>query len=174
MRLDMVAECALARPPALDFILVTEEPAMAEPAAPQTFANHRRMPPAAWAIAFVVLTAEVVHRIVELCRYPSLGNGWEVLVVAALVVIAFFSRHSPQVVQDRSIRHEMRLRLARVLPAERHGEIARLSVPQLVALRFASDAELPALVAETLAGTLAKPDDIKRKITSWQADWLRV
>lgn len=147
---------------------------MAEPAAPQTYANHRRVPPAAWSIAFVVLTAEVVHRIVELVRSPSLENAWAVVVVAAVVAIAFYTRHNPQVVQDRAIRHEMRLRLARALPAERHGDIARLGVPQLVALRFASDAELPALVAETLAGTLAKPDDIKRKITAWQADWLRV
>ncbi len=140
----------------------------------QTFANHRRLPPPLWAVAAIVLVAEVVHRIVVLCQAPSLGAAWAVLVFTALVVIAVYSRSNPQVVQDRCIRHEMRLRLARVLPPERHADIAKLTVPQLVALRFASDAELPALVTGALGGTYAKPVDIKRAITAWQADWLRV
>lgn len=91
----------------------------------------------------------------------------------ALIVVAYASRRNAQIVQDRLIRLEMRLRLERVLPPERHGDIARLTLPQLIGLRFASDAELPALVQETLAQGLTS-DAIKAKIGVWQADWLRV
>jgi hypothetical protein len=76
-------------------------------------------------------------------------------------------------VQDRVIRLEMRLRLERVLPAELKARIPELGVRQLVALRFASDAELPALVREVLDGKTTRPKDIKLKIRDWQGDHLR-
>jgi hypothetical protein len=44
---------------------------------------------------------------------------------------------------------------------------------QCVALRFASDAELPGLVRKVVAGELKSQADIKRAITHWQADYLR-
>jgi hypothetical protein len=143
-----------------------------EPA--QSFANHRKVPPPSYIAAFLVLAAETVHRAVVLVLHPGLETAWEVVVWAALVVIAFAVRRLPQIVQDRTIRDAMRQRLARLLPAERHGEIAGLSLPQLVALRFASDGELPALVAEVVAGRVGEPTAIKQRITAWQADWLRV
>ncbi len=48
-----------------------------------------------------------------------------------------------------------------------------MSHKQLVALRFASDAELPALVREVLAGTLKTQKEIKARVREWQADYLR-
>jgi hypothetical protein len=140
----------------------------------QTFANHRRRLPLYFALAFLVVAAEFVHRIIHLFRHPGLIPAWEVLVWLALLAIAFAARRSAQIVQDRVIRDEMLLRLERVLGPGRTGEIAALTLPQLVGLRFASDAELPTLVAEVAAGRLTKVDDIKRKIVQWQADWLRV
>jgi hypothetical protein len=76
--------------------------------------------------------------------------------------------------QDRIIRMEMAVRLERVLGSMRRADIARLTLSQLIGLRFASDAELPELVDATLAGKLAAREDIKRSVKSWQADWLRV
>jgi hypothetical protein len=140
---------------------------------PQTYRNHRRLPPPLFIVAFTILYAEVVVRLVELVRHPSLASGWALAVAVALVAVAYYARHNAQIVQDRVIRDEVRLRLERVLPAERHGDIARLALPQLVALRFASDAELPALVQDALAQSLGN-GEIKRRITGWQADWLRV
>lgn len=140
---------------------------------PQTHANHLRFPPVIFILAFLVLTAELVVRAVGLVQQPSVAAGWAVVVAAALLAIAYYARRNPQIVQDRVIRDEIRLRLERVLPAERHADIARLSLSQLVALRFASDGELPSLVQETLAQSLSN-GAIKRKITAWQADWLRV
>ena len=61
-----------------------------------------------------------------------------------------------------------------MLPAELHDRIDELSPSQLVALRFASDAELTELVREILAGSLKSSSAIKKRVKDWQADWLRV
>ena len=140
---------------------------------PQTYANHRAIPGAAFIAAALVLAAAVVWQGVRLVQVPSVDAVFALLVALALVAMLFISRRNAQIVQDRIIRLEMHLRLEHLLPSDRRGDIARLSVSQLVALRFASDAEMPALVQEVLAQSLGN-DAIKRKITAWQADWLRV
>jgi hypothetical protein len=142
-------------------------------ARPQSHANHRAHTPV-YLAAGLVLAVDVVVRIVQAARDPDAAAVWAVVVGAALVVVWATSRRKAQIVQDRLIRLEMRLRLARVLPAERHGEIERLSLGQLVALRFASDAELPELVRSVLAEDLTSRDAIKRRVRDWQADWMRV
>jgi hypothetical protein len=139
----------------------------------QSFANHRRLPPLAYAVAFIVLIVEVVVRVVGVVQAPSLAGGWAIVVAAALVVIAYYARRNAQIVQDRLIRLEMRRRLERLLPPERHADIARLALPQLIALRFASDAEIPTLLSEALAHGMSATA-IKQRISGWQADWLRV
>jgi hypothetical protein len=86
---------------------------------------------------------------------------------------ALASRAMAVRVQDRVIRLEMRLRLAAVLPGDLRAEIPKLATRQLVALRFASDAELPGLVRQVLAGSLRDQKAIKQAIVDWQADHLR-
>ena len=76
-------------------------------------------------------------------------------------------------VQDRVIRLEMRLRLGQALPASLHPSIAALTHKQLVALRFASDGELPLLVQQVVAGELTTQKEIKSRVKEWQADYLR-
>lgn len=139
----------------------------------QSYANHRAIPSPMYIGAFLILAVNVVWQVIGAFAAPGFGSILAVLVALALVGVILAARRSAQIVQDRVIRLEMRVRLERVLPPERHADIARLTLPQLVALRFASDAELPALVQETLTQALSNAA-IKQKITTWQADWLRV
>jgi hypothetical protein len=67
----------------------------------------------------------------------------------------------------------MRVRAAELLSPQQRAALSRLSRPQIVALRFASDAELPALVRRALAGELPTADAIKREVKHWQPDHLR-
>ena len=72
------------------------------------------------------------------------------------------------------IRLEMRLKLIEVLPDDLKSRIYDLSTGQLVALRFASDAELPGLVRRVLDGSLTEQKAIKQAIVNWKADYQRV
>jgi hypothetical protein len=76
-------------------------------------------------------------------------------------------------VQNRVIRLEERLRLARLLPADLQGRIEELTVGQLVALRFASDGELVELTRKVLTEGITDKKAIKSMVTTWRPDHLR-
>jgi hypothetical protein len=75
--------------------------------------------------------------------------------------------------QDRVIRVEERIRLAAILPEPLRSRIAELSDSQIVGLRFASDAELPALFQRAVDEKLSRAD-IKKAIIDWRPDYSRV
>jgi hypothetical protein len=87
--------------------------------------------------------------------------------------VFFHARGMVLTVQDRVIRLEMRLRLDRLLPDDLRGRIGEFSVDQLIALRFASDAELADLARRVLDERLADRKAIKRLVRDWQGDFLR-
>ncbi len=147
---------------------------MPQPAAEQTYANHvRKIPPLYWAASLAIL-ADLLWTLWLLVRMPSVGTAVGFATAVALGLTIYYARVNALTVQNRVIRLEERLRLERLLPEELRPRIAELSVRQLVALRFASDAELPELARQALDGPIADPDEIKRKVKSWRADWLRV
>jgi hypothetical protein len=88
-------------------------------------------------------------------------------------MLAVLSRVQANTVQDRVIRLEMRARLRDLMPPDLQPRINELSHRQLVALRFACDAELPSLVRDVLNGRLKSSKEIKLAIKQWQPDWLR-
>lgn len=87
----------------------------------------------------------------------------------AILMLLLISRSYTMRLQDRIIRLEMRLRSASLLTSEQQAIVARLRKGQLVALRFASDAELGALVERAEREQLTS-DQIKRAITNWVPD----
>jgi hypothetical protein len=139
---------------------------------PQNFKNHVRHVPQ-FAIANVILMVNLVGRLVDLRHGITFGSVMDVLVGAALIALFVMARNSVVTVQDRLIRLEMRLRLAGALPADLCPRIPEFTVAQLVSLRFASDAELPALARKVLDEKLSDRKGIKQLVKDWQADYLR-
>lgn len=139
----------------------------------QDFASHRRYHPLWHFFAFPVLMLNVIAMGIYTYRHQSRFNMWELLVAIAIFLAVFAARTQTLNVQNRLIRLEMRLRLRELLPAAMHARINELTVAQLVGLRFASDAELPGLVERCLKGEFKGPDDVKKQVSNWQADWLR-
>jgi hypothetical protein len=140
---------------------------------PQNFANHRRFVPLYHFVIFAVFAVNVVWSLIQLFRSPSWTTALSFAVAASLLVLFFYARTFPLTVQDRLIRLEMRLRLKNVLPPDLQSRILELDKDQLIALRFASDAELPDLVREALTNDIHDRDTIKKKIKNWQGDYLR-
>jgi hypothetical protein len=139
---------------------------------PQNFENHARQIPI-FVVGNLVLMVNLVGRLVDLRHGITFGSVMDVLVGAALIALFTMGRNSVLAVQDRLIRLEMRLRLARVLPADLCPRIPEFSVGQLVALRFACDAELSGLARKVLDEKLNDRKAIKRLVKDWQADYLR-
>ena len=139
---------------------------------PQTFANHTRKVPV-FGIGQLVLMVNLVGRLIHLRHGISFRSVMDVLVGAALIALFVAARRSAVTVQDRVIRLEMRLRMAGVLPADLQPRIPEFTLGQLISLRFASDAELPALARKVLDEKLNDRKTIKKMIKDWQADYLR-
>jgi hypothetical protein len=93
-----------------------------------------------------------------------------VMVGPMLLFIWFYARSFALKAQDRGIRAEENFRHF-VLTGKPLD--SRLHTYQVVALRFASDAELPAL-ASRAANENMKPGDIKKAIVNWRGDFHRV
>ena len=137
----------------------------------QTYANHSAHVPLPYVVAGVALLTWAGFNLWHAVREPSCGAWLAGVGTTALLVVWFAARRNAQKMQDRIIRLEMQVRLAKLMP---NRDLAALTLPQLVALRFAADQELPTLVERTLKGELRTADQIKRAVTDWQADWLRV
>ncbi len=139
----------------------------------QSYTNHVRWFPLFHFFVVPVLLANVVNALRHIWLTPSLSTAFAALVAAAIAMGALAARLMVNTVQDRVIRLEMRLRLARLLPADLQARIPDLTPKQLVALRFAADAELTALIRDVVAGKYGTQKEIKLQVKSWQADWLR-
>jgi uncharacterized protein DUF6526 len=88
---------------------------------------------------------------------------------AAVIVLLQISRRYTTRLQDRIIKLEMRVRTATLLTAEQQRLLGQLHNKQIAALRFASDAELPALLERAVRETLP-PNEIKRAVKTWTPD----
>jgi Family of unknown function (DUF6526) len=140
---------------------------------PQTYKNHARFYPVFHFFIAPVLLVNFLNAIRHFYYYQSRALAWEIVVAAALLALAFAARTMVLTVQDRIIRLEMRVRMNQVLPAELRARFDQLARKQVVALRFASDAELAELVREVLDGKLQTQKAIKARVRQWTPDYLR-
>ncbi len=139
----------------------------------QNYANHTRMVPmyhyvtsALWLVAFIGACINVFHSMGTDSFYSA------TLIVVILLILAslfWFARAFALKAQDRAIRAEENFRhyvlTGKTLPAS-------LRIGQIVALRFASDTEFPAL-AQQAAAEKMKGKEIKQAIKQWRPDYHR-
>ncbi len=146
--------------------------------AEQNYANHAKFVPGFHFVTFGILVINLIWSLVRLFWALPGTNFFDrllsVAVAVALALMAWYLRTFPLKAQDRVIRLEETLRLERLLPPDLRPRIADLRPGQLIALRFASDDELPDLTRAVLAGEVTKPDEIKKRVRTWRADHFRM
>lgn len=140
---------------------------------PQTKTTHVRLHAPYHFITAPVLLMLLIWAIINLVRQPTPSAGMLLAIVIVLWIMFYLLRAYPLKVQDRVIRLEERLRLAMVLPEPLRKRIGEINEAQLIALRFAPDAELPMLVDRVLSEKLS-PKQIKDSIREWLPDYWRV
>jgi hypothetical protein len=144
--------------------------------ADQSYQNHRQFVPTFHFLTFGILALNLlwaVWRLFQGAGLPLPDRIWAVVMAIAFLLLAWYIRTFPLKVQDRLIRLEERLRLAQLLPPDLAARIPELSAGQLVALRFASDAEIPELTRTVLDEKIRGREEIKKKIRQWRADHFR-
>src|SRR5688572_11298292 len=135
----------------------------------QSYTTHVRRS-RGWLTAFFLALIAAPLLIGAAIQERSLPSLALVLLAVSVLVAVSVMRVFVTRLQDRIIRLEMQVRLTRL---GRSTDLARVSLRQLIALRFAGDGELPALLDRTIADGLT-PDAIKRAVTDWQPDLIRV
>jgi hypothetical protein len=138
--------------------------------ATQTYATHRHNPRMTGIGFFLVLIAIVAFAVrgYGIGGHVSMGIGLFGVVAAEMVLLAI-SRAYTTKLQDRVIKLEMKVRTAAVLTQAQQATFAKLDKRQVIALRFAPDDELPALVEQAGRDNLPA-DQIKRAIKNWLPD----
>jgi len=142
--------------------------------ADQNFANHGKFYPPFHFFVIPVMAINFIWSIYRLIVAGFSLDGFERMLLAAALLLGFGTvRRMAVTVQDRVIRLEERLRYERVLPADLKARIGEFTVTQLIALRFASDAELPALARKVLDDKINERKAIKQMVKTWKPDYLR-
>ena len=140
----------------------------------QNYHNHVRWHP----LVHFVITPILLVNLVWAAICVSIEFDWfrvqYLMLSLGVVLTSLAARLQALRAQDRVIRLEERLRYREVLAPELLKRTVELRTGQIIALRFASDTELPGLIERTLNGEFASAKEIKAAIKNWRADYLRV
>lgn len=138
----------------------------------QNYKNHRQVPVLYFLVIFfcIVLLVDSIYNIMH-AQDGQLPISQLICFIAFILpLILVISRMNALKNQDRAIRAEEKLRYyiltGKPLPSS-------ITLPQIIALRFASDEELPALVEQAAKENLSNKE-IKLRIKNWKADYNRV
>ena len=140
----------------------------------QNYQNHVRWYPLVHFFLTPMLLFNFVWQAVRLYQEPNWDRAENLLVAVALVALSLAARLQALRAQDRAVRLEERLRYRDVLPPELYEKAVNLPTGRIIALRFASDRELPDLVRRTLNGEFNNSKEIKLAVKDWRGDYLRV
>lgn len=140
----------------------------------QNYQNHTRWFPLVHFAIFPLLAINLIWAIVCFVMEFDWFRVQYLILSIAVVLLSFAARLQALRAQDRLIRLEERLRYKAVLTPELSAKASEFRVGQIIALRFASDAELSGLVEEIAAGNLVTQKEIKKAVKDWRADHFRV
>jgi|SRR5690242_2859758 hypothetical protein len=144
--------------------------------AKQQYSNHAKFYTLHHFIFYPVTAVLIAVSIYFSTEYPDRKLEWYMF-AAVITLIAWLSymmrQHYALIPQNRIIRLEMRLRYFQLYGKRFEPIEAKLKFRQIAALRFASDEELPLLLERALQEKLSARS-IKKLVTDWQADHMRV
>ncbi len=142
----------------------------------QNYDNHIRVYPIHHLVFYPLMGILVTIAAIHTYAHPEVRMEW-IFITLLLLLITWLSfmvrQHYALTNQNRIVRLEMRLRFFLLTSKDFRGLEKDLSFGQIAALRFASDEELSMLIDRTIKEKLS-PDDIKKSVTQWQADRMRV
>ncbi len=141
---------------------------------PQSAESHAMTVPMYHYVTFSLIFIPTVYFMYVSVTAFSVQSAMTATFAVGVVFATVFARLFPLGVQDRVIRMEERLRLARVLPAEMHGDIESITTGILIGLRFAPDEELEDLVRRVQSGELSDRKAVKMAVKNWRADHHRI
>jgi hypothetical protein len=140
---------------------------------PQNFANHVRYVPLYHFYLSGIIVLTLIGSMVNLFKSIGTSNIYSasliVVIMVCLLLLFWYSRAFALKAQDRAIRSEENLRHFQMT-----GKLfdSRLTMGQIVALRFASDEEFLPLAKRAVEENM-KPIDIKKAVKNWRADYYR-
>lgn len=140
----------------------------------QNYKNHPRLVTGYHRILTILLLAGLIGSIINLTESIETETYYSasliVLLFICCIFIYWYTRSFPLRAQDRAIRAEENFRYyiltGKPLPSD-------LRLSQIIALRFASDEEFPALVERARKENM-RSKEIKQAIQKWKPDYHRV
>jgi len=140
----------------------------------QNYKNHARYVPLYHFVLFGILVLTLIGSFVNL--YQSWGDHMRIysaslisVLTVSMLMLFFFARIFALKAQDRAIRAEENFRHYLLAGKPLDG---RLTIHQVIALRFAPDAEFVAL-AKRAADESLEPKVIKQSVKNWRGDYYR-
>ena len=140
----------------------------------QSYEHHARFVPRYHFVTFGILVVNFIWMVYSAIRGFSIGAVITAATALALISLFLHARLFPVGVQDGLIRLEERMRLNLLLPDSMKSRVDEFSTDQLIALRFASDGELPDLAAKVLNDGIKDRDQVKKLIKEWRPDLARI
>lgn len=140
----------------------------------QNYQNHVRWYPLFHFVLIPLLLFNLIWQAVMLYQERTWDRAEFVLLSLGLILLALTARLQALKAQDRLVRLEERLRYKNLLLDELAKKASNLKTGEMIALRFASDEELPELVEKCLNGEFKDTKEIKLAVKNWRGDYLRI
>lgn len=140
----------------------------------QNYQNHVRYYPLVHFVITPLLFFNLIWQIVRLGQDFGWDRAENLLMAVVFILISLAARNQALAAQNRIIRLEESLRYREILPADLVLPADQLPTATKIALRFASDEELPALVRRAINGEFKTSKELKLAVKNWRGDYLRV